>query len=87
MSDTFAARVALYGLRRNGFYHITGPGGAKYTGNNGDQRHAAGRFSFLWKPTPQLSILSKTDLVYLDFGAYTASPFRNYKDRKTGEAA
>jgi iron complex outermembrane receptor protein len=79
VSDTFAARVALYGLRRNGFYHITGPGGAKYTGNNGDQRHAAGRFSFLWKPTPQLSILSKTDLVYLDFGAYTASPFRNYK--------
>ena len=79
VSETFAARVALYGLRRDGFYNITGPGGTDYNGNNGDQRHAAGRFSFLWKPTPQLSILSKTDLVYLDFGAYTASPFRNYE--------
>ena len=76
VSDTFAARVALYGTRRDGFYNITGPGGAKYTGNNGDQRQIAGRISLLWKPTPQLTILSKTDLDYLDFGAYSATPFR-----------
>lgn len=77
VSDTFAARIALYGMRRNGFYDITGPGGAAYTGNNGDQRHIAGRISLLWKPTPQLSILSKTDLDYLDMGAYVATPFLN----------
>ena len=78
VSDTFAARVAVYGLRRDGFYDITGPGGADYTGNNGDQRHLAGRLSLLWKPTPDLTISSKTDLVYLDMGAYPASPFRNF---------
>lgn len=78
VSDTFAARVAVYGQRRNGFYHITGPGGSDYNGNNGDQRHLAGRLSLLWKPTAQLSVLSKTDLVYLDMGAYPASPFRDY---------
>lgn len=79
MGDTFAARIALYGMRRDGFYNITGPGGAKYTGNNGDQRQIAGRISLLWKPTPQLSILSKTDLDYLDFGAYVATPYQNYR--------
>lgn len=78
VSDTFAARVALYGMRRDGFFDITGPGGADYDGNNGDQRHAAARFSFLFKPTAALSISSKTDLVYLDMGAYPAAPFRNF---------
>ncbi len=78
VSDTFAARVALYGLRRDGFYDITGPGGGDYDGDNGDQRHLAGRVSFLFKPSAQLTIVSKTDLVYLDMGAYPASPFRNY---------
>jgi iron complex outermembrane receptor protein len=78
ISDTFAARVALFGERRNGFYDITGPGGAPYTGNNGDLRMLAGRLSLLWTPSDQLSILSKTDLGYLDFGAYPASPFRNH---------
>lgn len=85
VSETFAARVALYGLRRDGFYDITGPNGGDYDGNNGDQRHAAGRFSFLFKPSPQLTILSKTDLVYLDMGAYPASPFRDfYRDFPIG---
>lgn len=78
VSDTFAARVALYGLRRDGFYDITGPGGSDYDGDNGDQRHLAGRISLLFKPSAQLTIVSKTDLVYLDMGAYPASPFRNY---------
>ena len=75
VSDTFAARVAVTGERRGGFYDITGPGGAEYTGNNGDLRQLAGRLSLLWKPTTGLSILSKTDLDYLDFGAYPASPY------------
>src|SRR6185312_10142367 len=77
ISDTFAARVAFYTERRDGFYHITGPGGARYTGNNGDLREAAVRFSFLWRPSSRLTIVSKTDLDYIDLGAYPADPFRN----------
>lgn len=77
VSDTLAARFAVFGTRRNGFYHITGPNGAPYNGNNGDVRQLAGRFSLLWKPTTQLSILSKTDVDYLDMGAYPASPYTN----------
>lgn len=79
IGDTFAARVALYAMGRDGFYDITGPGGQEYLGNNGDQRHVAGRISLLWKPTAQLSILSKTDLDYLNMGAYVATPFQNYR--------
>lgn len=75
VSDTFAARIALYGNRRDGFYNIKGPGGGAYTGGNNDQRIAAGRLSFLWKPTDNFSILSKTDLAYMDFGGYPATPF------------
>ncbi|HEX5184384.1 MAG TPA: TonB-dependent receptor [Allosphingosinicella sp.] len=75
VSDTFAARVAFYGERRDSFYHITGPGGGPYTGNKGALREAAGRISLLWKPTDRLSFLLKTDLDYLDLGAYPADPF------------
>ena len=74
VSDTFAARVAFYGERRDGFYNITGPTGAPFNGGNNDLREIAGRISFLWKPTDRLSILSKTDVGYLDYGAYPASP-------------
>ena len=77
ISDKFAARIALYGERRDGFYNITGPNGTRYTGGNNDLRMAAGRISLLWKPTDRLSILSKTDLGYLDYGAYPASPYLN----------
>jgi iron complex outermembrane receptor protein len=82
VSDTFAARVALFGERRDSFYHITGPGGAPYTGNKGKVGEVAGRLSFLWKPSSQFSILSKTDFDYLDLGAYPASPIadRNTRD-------
>jgi iron complex outermembrane receptor protein len=75
VSDTFAARVAFYGERRDSFYSITGPGGAAYTGNKGKIGEIAGRISFLWKPTDRLTILSKTDLDYLDLGAYPADPY------------
>lgn len=75
VGDKFAMRVAFFGERRDGFYHITGPGGAKYTGNKGDLRELAGRISLLWKPTDRLSILFKTDLDYLDLGAYPADPY------------
>ena len=74
ISDTFAARVAMYGERRDGFYNITGPGGAAYDDNN-DLRMIAGRISLLWEPSNNFSLLSKTDLDYLDFGAYHANPY------------
>lgn len=77
ISDTLAARISVYGQRRDSFYEITGPGGAPYPYNKGKLGIAAGRLSLLWKPTDRLSILSKTDLGYLDFGAYPASPFSN----------
>ena len=37
-------------------------------------REIAGRISFLWKPSDNFSILSKTDFDYLDLGAYVATP-------------
>ena len=77
ISDTFAARIAVFGERRDSFYKITGPGGAPYMGNPGNLREGAGRVSFLWKPTDHLSILSKTDLDYIDMGAYPADPYIN----------
>jgi iron complex outermembrane receptor protein len=78
VSDEFAMRVAVYGQRRDSFYNITGPGGAPYPHNPGDTRVAAGRFSMLWKPVDGLTILSKTDIGYLDFGAYPASPASHF---------
>jgi iron complex outermembrane receptor protein len=75
LGDTFAARISGYGERRGGFYDVTGPAGSAYTGNNGDLRMYAGRLSLLWQPTDQLSVLSKTDVGHLDFGAYPASPY------------
>ena len=80
VSDTFAARVAVFGERRDGFYDITGPGGGDYDGDNGDMRLFAGRLSLLWKPTANLTISSKTDVDHLDQGAYPASPYRNQFD-------
>jgi iron complex outermembrane recepter protein len=78
VGDTFAARVAFYSETRDGFYRITGPGGAPYTSNNGDLREASVRLSFLWRPSSRLSILSKTDFNYLDFGGYPAQPYYTY---------
>ena len=75
LSDTLAVRVSLYGERRDSFYHITGAGGAAYTSNKGDLRMLEGRFSLLWKPSDNFSILSKTDLGYLDYGAFSANPY------------
>ena len=56
--------------------------GAKYDGckpgfNPGDQRWAAGRISVLWKPTDSLTVSFKTDVDYLDNGAYPSDPYTN----------
>jgi iron complex outermembrane receptor protein len=75
MSSTFAARLAFFGERRDSFYHITGAGGAAYPYNKGDLRMYAGRLSLTWKPSSQLTVTSKTDVDYLDMGAYPADPY------------
>ena len=75
ISDTLAARIAIFSESRNGFYHITGPGGAPYHGNNGQLGEMAARFGLLWKPTSNFSILWKTDAANLDLGGYPASPY------------
>lgn len=75
VGDTFAIRLSGYGERRDGFFNIKGPGGGAYTSHNGDLRMAAGRLSFLWKPSANFSLLSKTDVGYMDFGGYPATPY------------
>jgi iron complex outermembrane receptor protein len=84
LSDTFAARVALDGQRRDSFYNITGPGGTPYRFEEGKVGIMAGRISFLWKPSDRLSILWKTDLGHLDMGAYPATPFRDHFETLPG---
>jgi iron complex outermembrane receptor protein len=81
ISDTLAVRVAGYAERRDSFYHTTSSAaGADYLFDDGKIGLLAGRFSILWKPTDNFSILSKTDVDYLDFGAYPATPYWQYLD-------
>jgi len=80
VSDTFAARLAVFSEKRAGFWHITGPGGESYKGDNGDMRLLAGRLSMLWRPSSNLTITSKTDVDYLDQGAYPASRYDSGRD-------
>jgi iron complex outermembrane receptor protein len=77
ISDTSAARVALFTEHRNSFYDITGPFGSDYNFNKGDQHLYAGRLSLLFKPTDALTIVSKTDVDYLNMGAYPADVYTN----------
>ncbi|HWA60724.1 MAG TPA: TonB-dependent receptor [Caulobacteraceae bacterium] len=69
ISDTLAARVAVYTQYRDTFYHITGP----WTGNP-NLYWGAARLSLLWTPTPKLKLLWKTDYDYLDNGGYFGDP-------------
>jgi iron complex outermembrane receptor protein len=73
IDDTLAARVAFYGEARDSFYTITK--GPNFSGSSGGQRWGAGRLSLLWKPDSHLSVLFKTDLDFLDNGAYPADPY------------
>lgn len=75
VSDTFAMRVAGFAQRRDSFFKTRGAGGSAYPYDDGKMGYLAGRVSFLWKPTENFSALWKTDLDYLDSGAYPASPF------------
>lgn len=69
ISDTMAARVAVYADTRDSFYNIQGP----YSGDDG-VRVFSGRFSLLWEPTNALEVRWTTDLNYLDLSAFPASP-------------
>jgi iron complex outermembrane receptor protein len=80
ISDTLAARFAFNTEDRDSFYHITGPGGASYTGNPGNLRAYSARIGLLWRPSDALSILWKTDVNYLDMGAYPADPYNAPED-------
>jgi iron complex outermembrane receptor protein len=75
ISDTLAARIAIFSEKRDGFYHMTGPGGAPYYGHNGELGEMAARLSLLWKPSGNFSVLWKTDADYLGMGGYPASPY------------
>lgn len=69
ISDTLAARVAFNTDNRDSFYNITGP----YSGDDGVHTFS-GRFSLLWEPMSNLSVLWKTDVNYLDLSGYNADP-------------
>ena len=86
LSSTLAARVALFGERRDSFYTIRDGNGGRYPYNPGNLREVAGRFSLLWRPSENLSILSKTDLDYIDMGGYPATPYYANFDRLPGQA-
>lgn len=73
VDDTFAMRVAFYGESRDSFYTIKK--GPNFSGSDGDLDWGAGRLSMLWKPNSHLSVLFKTDIDYLDNGAYPADPY------------
>jgi iron complex outermembrane receptor protein len=70
ISDTVAARVAIYEEYRDSFYHITGP----YTGGNGTRKESSARLSLLWQPSQALKVLWKNDYNYIDSGGYPADP-------------
>lgn len=80
VSDTFAMRVAGFVDRRDSFFKTTGAGGSPYPYDRGSMGYMAGRLSFLWRPTSNFSILSKTDVDHLDSGAYPASPFYQHSN-------
>jgi iron complex outermembrane receptor protein len=69
VGNTFAARVAFNGDKRDSFYDIAGP----YTGDDGVQTGSF-RLGLLWQPSEQLSVLFKTDVSYLDLSGYPSDP-------------
>jgi iron complex outermembrane receptor protein len=69
LTDALAARVAFNTDSRDSFFDTSGP----YSGDDGVFT-ASGRFSLLWEPSSNLSVLFKTDLNYLDLSAYPAEP-------------
>ena len=65
INDTLAARVALNAEYHDTWYNLNG-----LKSGDPDIKWLSGRFSLLWQPTPELKILFKEDLSYLDNGGY-----------------
>lgn len=80
VSDTLAIRLAGFFDRRDSFFKTRGAGGTAYPYDNGKMGYLAGRISVLWKPSDRFSALWKTDVDYLDSGAYPASPFYQHSN-------
>ncbi|HWE48017.1 MAG TPA: TonB-dependent receptor [Caulobacteraceae bacterium] len=65
INDTMAARVSFNLQHRDTFYNLSGP----WTGDP-NLNWASFRFSLLWTPNPQTTVLWKTDADYLSNGGY-----------------
>jgi len=74
LTSTLAARLAVELDRRDSFYNVTN-NGVEYEESERPLQWAAARFSLLWQPADNFSILWKTDADYLDNGGYPASPY------------
>jgi iron complex outermembrane receptor protein len=72
INDKLAARVAFNGQYRDTFYNISGP----WTGDP-NVYWGSLRFSLLYKPTDDLSILWKTNYDYLANGGYFGDAITN----------
>src|ERR1700689_294122 len=71
LSDTFAARIAVNGERRQTFFNLSGP----YTGDPGIVDSNDVRVSLLYQPFDALRILVKTDYNNINNGGYPANPY------------
>lgn len=72
LSDTLAFRGAVLSNDRDAFFKDIGP--LKNTPTQNDEFSA--RASFLWQPTENLEILSKTEKTKKDLGGFAYKPFR-----------
>jgi iron complex outermembrane receptor protein len=71
LSDTFAARIAVNGERRQTFFNLSGP----YTGDPGIVDSNDVRVSLLYQPFDALKILFKTDYNNINNGGYPGNAY------------
>ncbi|HWX79911.1 MAG TPA: TonB-dependent receptor [Steroidobacteraceae bacterium] len=71
IGETFAARIAYNGERRQTYFNLHGP----YTGDPGIIDSNNVRVSLLWRPSDALKILVKTDYNNINNGGYPGQPY------------
>ncbi|MDT7835077.1 TonB-dependent receptor [Aquabacterium sp. OR-4] len=76
LGSELAARVAFNSQRRDSFWTVTGP----HASHPGRLRSSSARLGLLWKPSPALSALLKTDIHHIDMGGYPADPVSATQD-------
>jgi iron complex outermembrane receptor protein len=78
ISETWAARVAFNGEKRDSFYRNRGPvvpvGTGLHPSEPGGVDELNGRFSLLWRPSVSFQALFKAELNSLDTGGLTTRP-------------